>query len=70
MLMAKGKLIIHDPPLSPEEIEERRMAEDFAMTPLQRWNKMFTLMELALLFKKGPLKKPQGKGIVLKKKDQ
>jgi hypothetical protein len=62
------KLILHSTPQSREEIEERRLLENLALTPEQRIEKMYRLMELSLMFKKGPIKEPQGKGIVLRKR--
>jgi hypothetical protein len=60
-----AKLILHtDADL--EKINERRLFEMLALTPGDRMNRAFQLMKLSLLFKKGPIKKPQGKGIVLK----
>lgn len=62
-----GKLIIHDPPLPPEEIAERRRKENLARKPLERFHFAFELMALAARFSKsGIIKSPQGKGIVLK----
>ena len=60
-----AKLIIHKHGKDPEEINERRLLENLNLTPKQRWEKMFNLMALSALFKKGPLKKPQGLGVVL-----
>jgi len=50
-----------------QEVEDRRLQENLLLTPGQRLEKMFRLMALAIKFKKGPLKLPQGKGIVLKR---
>lgn len=61
-----AKLILHERPLTREEIEERRLLENLKRTPEERIKRMFMLMELAMKFKNGPLKEPQGKGIVLK----
>lgn len=60
-----AKLILHTNP-DIDAIKERRLRENFALTPEERLKKAFKLMRLALLFKNGPIKKPAGKGIVLK----
>jgi len=59
------KLILHTEPNS-EAIRERRLREDFALSHQERMKKAFNLMRLSLLFKKGSIKAPQGKGILLK----
>jgi hypothetical protein len=64
-----GKVILHSPDLTPEEIENIRLDRILAMTPKERMQRMFDLMELALAMKKGPLKEPQGKGVILRKKE-
>ena len=61
------KLIIHKEQSTFEEIEERRFLEDQKLTSKERLTKMFNLMALSFMFKNGPLKKPQGLGIILKK---
>jgi hypothetical protein len=60
-----AKLIIHTT-ADLDAIDERRLQENFALTPEERIQKAFQLMKLSLLFKKETLKKPQGKGVVLK----
>ncbi len=66
-MLMKPQLIIHDKPLSAEEIEARRRKENMQLTPAERFYKAFQLMELAMLFSpNGIIKKPQGKGIILK----
>ena len=60
-----AKLILHTK-ADLNKVNERRLLEDFSLTPKERINKAFELMKLSLLFKKNPIKKPQGKGIVLK----
>ncbi len=62
-----ARLIIHNPPLTREEIEDRRLLETLALTPQERIHRMFELMQLSLMLKKGPLKTPQGLGVVLKR---
>lgn len=62
-----ARLILHEKPLTREEIEERRLLEHLALSPEERIKRMFALIELAMKFRKGPLKLPQGKGIVLKR---
>lgn len=63
-----AKIILNSPRISREEIEERRFLENLALSPEQRMKKMFDLMALSALFKKGALKAPQGRGIVLTRK--
>lgn len=62
------KLIIHNAN-SLKEVEDRRLDENLKLSPLERFEKALLLIELSLLFKKGPIKLPQGKGIVLKLKN-
>jgi hypothetical protein len=62
-----SKLILHQKPLTPDEIRERRLLENLALTPQERIHNMFELMQLSIMLKGGPLKKPQGLGIVLKR---
>jgi hypothetical protein len=63
-----AELILHADILSDEQTREKRLHENLALTPMQRWEKMFAMIQLAASLKKGPLKQPQGKGIVLKSK--
>lgn len=63
-----AKLILHAVPYSEEQMRETRMLENLALTPIQRWKKMFALMQISASLKTGRLKQPQGKGIVLKSK--
>jgi hypothetical protein len=63
-----AKLILHNGNETPASIEERRLKENFLLSPQERFKKTFELMALAALFKKGPIKIPQGLGIVLKRK--
>jgi hypothetical protein len=65
-----AKLILHEKSLTREGIEERRLIESLQRTPEERIKRMFALMELAVKFKKGPLKEPQGNGIVLKQESR
>lgn len=60
-----AKLILHTE-ANIDSINDRRLSESFALTHRERMKKAFELMKLALLFKKNPIKNPQGKGIVLK----
>lgn len=62
------KIIFHNPPLTPEEIEERRFQENLALPPKERIKRMFALMALSAMFKKDSLKQPRRKGIILKRK--
>jgi hypothetical protein len=61
------KLILH-PSANFATIEERRLNENLLLSPKQRIEKMFLLIETAQAFSKKPLKKPQGKGLVLRVK--
>lgn len=63
-----AKLILNPVMLSKEQVSEKRMFENLALTPMQRWEKMFALIQLSASLKKGILKMPEGKGIVLKSK--
>ena len=59
------KLIVYQTPKTPEEIEDIRRKRVLQMTPSERMELLFNLMSLASIFKKGPIKKPQHKGILL-----
>lgn len=50
-----------------ERVETRRLTEMLALSPFERMQQAFRLMQLATMFKNGPLKKPQQLGIVLKR---
>jgi hypothetical protein len=65
-----AKLIIHTEKKSQEEIELRRLLETAALPPEKRWKKAFEMMALAMMFKPpgSVIKKPEGKGIIIKKK--
>ena len=62
-----AKLIFHNEASSRETVAERRLYENLLLSPAERFKKAFALMALAALFKKGPIKSPQGLGIILKK---
>jgi hypothetical protein len=62
-----AEIRIYPPGTTREEIEERRRQEILAMTPAERMKLAFKLMALSAMFKKGPLKEPRGKGVVLKR---
>ena len=63
-----AKLILHTQGETSESIADRRRCENLALTPEQRIKKAFELMLLSSLFKNGPIKKPLGLGVVLKRK--
>lgn len=63
-----AKIILHKEGQDPEAIVARRMQENLLLTPVERFKKTFQLMALAAAFKQGPIKTPQGLGIVLKRK--
>jgi hypothetical protein len=63
-----AKIILHKEGQHPDAIAERRLQENFLLSPLERFKKTFQLMSLAAAFKQGPIKHPQGLGIVLKRK--
>ena len=64
------KLIFYTADTDRQAIAERRLFENLLLTPSERFKKAFKLMALAAMFKKGPIKKPLGLGIVLKKISQ
>jgi hypothetical protein len=61
------KLILHSS-ANLDAIEQRRLNENLLLSPIQRIEKMFLLIETARAFSKNPLKQPQGKGLVLRVK--
>jgi hypothetical protein len=61
------RLIIHQIPLTRDEIEEKRLIENLALSPQERMHKMFELMQLSMMLKNGPLKSPRGLGVILKR---
>jgi hypothetical protein len=62
-----AKLIIHPPGTTREQIEEERLLRNLERSPEERMKLMFKLNAIALMLKKGPIKLPQGKGVILKK---
>jgi len=62
-----AKLILHTSS-DLESIHERRLHENFSLSKTDRMKKAFQLMAISTGLKKGVLKKPQGLGILLKKK--
>jgi hypothetical protein len=64
-----AKLILHTN-ADLQAIGDRRLQEDFMLTPKERFEKAYLLMKIAAQFRKGPLKEPQGLGIVLKRKNE
>lgn len=64
-----GKLIIHDATKSREEIIAERHARFNAKSPQEKIEQLFSLITIAEgLNNNMPLKKPQGKGIIISKK--
>ena len=64
-----GKLIIHDASKSRGEIIAERHARFNAKSPKEKIEQLFYLVAIAKKFNNNmPLKKPQGKGIVISKK--
>jgi len=63
-----AKIIIHPPGTTREEIEEQRLLRNLERTPNERITLMFEMISFAMMVKGGPLKKPQGKGLVLSSK--
>jgi|GEM_PF-3731549 len=63
-----AKIILHPPGTTREEIEELRLIRNLERTPNERMKLMFAINAMCLMLKKGPLKMPQGKGIILKKR--
>lgn len=65
-----GKLLVHNPPLSHQEIENRRLNENLLSSHSDRFRKAMSLMHLGVLFSKNGFGKPRGLGIVLKSKNR
>lgn len=65
-----AKLIFHKGKVDFKEIEDRRLFENAALPPIERWKNSFALMALSAKFRKekGLLKQPLRKGMVLKRK--
>ena len=63
-----AKIIIHPPGTTREDIEDMRLQRNLERSPEERMRLMFRLNALAMMMKKGPLKMPEGKGIILRKK--
>jgi hypothetical protein len=62
-----AQLIFHTGEDAHERVENERFLKNAAKTREERMKYAFQLMELSQLFKKGPIKSPEGKGIVLRK---
>lgn len=62
------KLILHKDKKDFMEVENRRLSENLSLPYAKRIEKLFILMEISAMFKKGPIKMPQGLGLVLKEK--
>jgi hypothetical protein len=61
-----GKLKIYDASIPPEQIVAERDAAYLALSPEGKFNQLLALIRLSVEFNRGePLKKPQGKGIVI-----
>ena len=65
-----AKIILHDPPLLHQEIENRRLNETLLLSHQERFRKAMMLMRLGAMFSKDGFRKPQGLGVVLKSKKQ
>jgi hypothetical protein len=65
-----GKLLVHNPPLSHQEIENRRLNENLLSSHSDRFRKAMSLMRLGVLFSKNGFGKPRALGVVLKSKKQ
>lgn len=62
------RLRIYDTTIPRENILRERAAEYQSLSPQKKWNKMIKLIQLALHLKgETPLKRPQAKGIILKR---
>jgi hypothetical protein len=59
------KIIVHKE-ADLEKIAEKRLEENFLLSHDNRIKKAFQLMKLSLMFKNESIKKPQGKGLLLK----
>ena len=62
-----AKLILHKE-ANLDAIIERRLQENFSLSPKERMKKAYLLMAISAKLKNGVLKEPQGLGIILKKK--
>jgi len=61
-----AQIIIHPPGTTKEDVERLRLLRNLERTPEDRMKLMFRLISLAMKIKGGPLKLPQGKGVVLR----
>jgi hypothetical protein len=59
-----AKIILHPSGTTKAELEQLRLLRNLERTPEERMKIMFSLNAMALMLKKGPLKLPEGKGII------
>jgi predicted nucleotidyltransferase len=64
------QIVFHTQADARERVEARRMSEMLALSPGERMQQAFRLMQLAAMFKNGPLKEPQQLGVLLKRSKQ
>jgi hypothetical protein len=63
-----AKIILHPPGTTKAELEQLRLLRNLERAPEERMKIMFKVISLAMMAKGGPLKEPQGKGVVLRSK--
>jgi hypothetical protein len=63
-----GRLIIHSSALSPEKIQEERALRFLNLPPQEKLFELLALIHLSIAMNGGqPIKKPQGKGIIIQR---
>ncbi|HTN16834.1 MAG TPA: hypothetical protein VL092_04070 [Chitinophagaceae bacterium] len=63
-----GKFKLYDSSIPREIIAEERAAAYNSKSLLEKWNELFALIRLSVGLNDGqPLKKPQGKGLIIQK---
>lgn len=63
------QILFHTQADARQRVESRRRTEMLALSPGARMQQSLRVMQLAVLFKNGPLKKPQQSGVVLKRRN-
>ena len=63
-----GKFKLYDSSIPREILAEERAVAYNSKSPLEKWNDLFALIRLSVDLNGGqPLKKPQGKGLIIQK---
>lgn len=66
-----GKFKLYDTSIPPEIIVEERAALYLSKSPQEKWNELLALIRLSISLNGGqPLKKPQGKGLIIQKSSE